>query len=82
MGGGCLSGNSNEGMKDMRNSVSGIAKGGQASDLDEVALAALQGRINRDTRDELKERIMLSFSLRDLPNWDSSGKSDPFIVMY
>ena len=82
MGGVCLSGNSNEGMIDMKSSVSGIAKGGQASDLDKAALAALQGRINCDTRDELKERTMLSFSLRDLPSWDSFSKSDPFIVMY
>ena len=48
----------------MQHSVGGgIAKGGDAGDIDEAALRAMQGNINRDMKEELKERVTLSFAL-------------------
>ena len=67
-----------EGFFEMDKSVAGAGAKTAATEIDDAALQAMQ----TGSRDELKERVSLNFSLRDLPSFDAAGKSDPFIVIY
>lgn len=45
-------------------------------------MQALSGQIGDANAAQLKQKISLSFSLRDLPNVDTFSKTDAFIVLY
>lgn len=55
---------------------------GKLNDIDEVALNAITNGIGQQKKASLKQRLRLSFSLRDLPNLDTLSKTDSFLIIF
>ena len=63
-------------------SVGGNIFKGKINDIDEVALNAITNGIGQQNKAALKQRLRLSFSLRDLQNLDTFSKTDSFLIIF
>lgn len=70
-----------EGLKGHSSEISALCVG-NARDIDSAAVLALNNSIGKSVHDDLKQRLHLSFSLKDVPKLDPNSKSDCFLVFY
>lgn len=69
-------------MNVLKRQQGGAISSAAASDIDEAALAAIKGNIGLSSKDELRQTVLLSFAMKNVPKLDANSKSDCFVVLY